>query len=112
LKLSQATKLETTTVTEEIESPHPYENGANVEHKVIIEGATKYKLIFDPQCHSEETYDYLDMFTDEAKENKHARWEGSNWPTEPQEIEAEGLYFNFVSDDSTNYWGYKITIET
>ena len=112
LKLSSSGTKKITKVSEIVESDHPYANASNTTKIVRVEGATKYRLTFDPQCNSEATYDYLDVYTDEAKTNKVGHYEGTNWPSEPKTIESDLLLFNFVSDDSTNFWGYKITVET
>ena len=105
-------KATTTQVSEVFESEHPYIGGTHMTQKVAIEGATSYTLKFDPQCSSESTYDYLDLFLDEEKSNKHSRWEGTNWPTGELVIESPILVFDFVSDDSNSFWGFKIDIKT
>ena len=113
LKVDEGSKKKSTTkVQEVVESEHPYSGASNMTKKVAIEGATSYKLKFDSQCNSESTYDYLDLFLDEEKSNKHSRWEGTNWPTEELVVENPILVFQFVSDDSNSFWGYKIEIET
>jgi hypothetical protein len=105
-------KTSTKIVNDVVESPHPYRNSAKETQWVRIPGARKFKLTFDPQFKTESSYDYLELWLDENKENRYARWEGTEYPTEPLEIETENfLHFTFTSDDSTNYWGYKIDVE-
>jgi hypothetical protein len=65
LKSSGAAKKELKTVSETVESEHPYPNGCKVTHRIAIEGATRYKLTFDERCSTEEAYDYLELFFDE-----------------------------------------------
>ena len=112
LKLSSTGSKKITRVSEIIESDHPYADASNTTKIVRVEGATKYRLTFDPQCNTEATYDYLQIFTDEEKTNSVGKYEGTNWPAEPKTIESGLLVFNFISDDSTNFWGYKVTVET
>lgn len=61
------TEQKVSKVTEIVESPHPYNNSARETHWVRIPGAKKFKLIFDPECKTENQYDYLELWLDEEK---------------------------------------------
>ena len=93
------------------ESPHNYPDGANWTHLIKIPQAKRYILTFDPQCKTENGCDYLELWTDEGRGNRFARWEGESWPKAPVVVENELLYFTFHSDGSVNYWGWKIDIK-
>jgi hypothetical protein len=98
-------------VTEIYESDHPYPDSADFKHLVKVPNAKRYHLTFDPQFKTENGCDYLELWLDELKGNKHSRWEGEGYPKERVTVENPLLYFTFHSDGSVHYWGWKITIE-
>jgi len=98
-------------VTEIYESDHPYPNSAALNHTVQIQGATHYTLKFDSECKTESTYDFLELWNDQSKSQRLHRWEGIDFAGRTVEVDNPLLYFTFTSDGSTNYWGWKITIE-
>ena len=98
-------------ISDVYESPHNYLDGSELNHTIRVPNAMKYTLEFDPQCRTENGCDYLELWTDETKSNKVARWEGETFPKEPVEVNNPMLYFTFHSDGSVNYWGWKITIK-
>ena len=104
---SQASKLVggVSTVTEIYESLHNYADNLNTSQTFKIPFAKKYTLVFDPSCKTENGCDYLELWLDETKSNKVARWEGDNFPKEPFVVEAPFIVFTFHSDGSVNYWG-------
>lgn len=97
-------------VKEVFESAHPYPDNADMDHKVEVPGAVFYTLEFDPQCKSERNFDYLELWADEEKTNRLFRWQGDSWPQEPLTIKQPCLFFSFHSDQSSSFWGWKITI--
>lgn len=97
--------------TEWYESSHNYDNSMDVTHLVKIPQARKYTLLFDTQCKTENGCDYLELWTDDTKTNKIARWEGENFPKEAFEVVQPQLFFTFHSDGSVNYYGWKIEIK-
>ena len=98
-------------IAEVYESPHNYLDGSDLTHTIRVPNAKKYMLEFDSQCKTENGCDYLELWTDETKSSKVARWEGENFPKEPVEVCNPMLYFTFHSDGSVNYWGWKINIK-
>jgi hypothetical protein len=106
--LTQTVKQE----TEVYESEHPYPNSANLTHTVQIPGAKKYTLTFDAQCKTENNYDYLELWTDSTKTTRLHRWENTEFAGRTFEIDQPLLFFTFTSDGGTNFWGWKIIIET
>jgi hypothetical protein len=106
--VSKTTQL----ITEVYESEHPYPNSAALTHTVRVPGATRYTLKFDSQCKTESNYDFLELWTDHTKTQKLHRWEGADFAGRSFEINNPLLYFTFTSDGSTNFWGWKVTIES
>ena len=100
-----------TTVNDVYESSHNYADNLNITHLIQVPFCKKYTLRFDSQCKTENGCDYLELWLDENKDNKFARWEGDNFPKDPVIVENQLLYFTFHSDGSVNYWGWKIEIE-
>lgn len=98
-------------VTEIYESEHPYPDSAEFKHMVKVPNAKRYHLTFDSQFKTENGCDYLELWLDELKGNRHSRWEGEGYPKERVTVENPLLYFTFHSDGSVHYWGWKITIE-
>ena len=92
------------------ESEHPYPNSADLAKEISVPDASYYVLNFDLQCKTENSYDYLELFTDNTKNTKVFRWEGETWPREPVIVNQKSLYFTFHSDGGTNFWGWKISI--
>lgn len=98
------------------ESLHNYEDNSNIVEKVSFSsdiGAVE--IVFDPQTYTENNYDYLQFFLDEACTiTCSERLSGSeNWPGwTPKHsliIPSNRFWFKFVSDGSNNYWGYKFS---
>lgn len=98
-------------VSEVYESQHNYGDNLQTTHLIKIPQVKKYTLYFDGQCKTENGCDYLELWTDESKTNKVARWEGENFPKQPFEVYNPLLFFTFHSDGSVNYWGWKINIK-
>jgi hypothetical protein len=100
--------------SEVYESEHPYPNSSNLSKLIKFPGATTYKVTFSPNCKTESSYDYLELWTDETKTNKIGRYEGSGFPTETVSVESSQVFFTFTSDGSTNFWGWsaEVTAET
>ena len=98
-------------ITEIYESEHPYPNSARLSHVIQIPGAKRYTLLFDPSFRTEKNYDYLELWLDMEKKNKHSKWTGTEFPTEPLVVENSLLHFAFTSDDSTNFWGWRIEVK-
>ena len=73
-------------------------------------------MTFDPQCRTEQNYDYLQIYEDPDKQHpileKYTGRDGTeNWPTEPIVVKGRNtLYFHFYSDGSNNDWGFKCTV--
>ena len=104
---SQTPTLKNTTrVTQETyESSHPPQ--ANDSRLVSVPNAFKYILRFDPQCKLEGGS--LELWLEQDKQTKVAKWEGSDFPFEPFVVEAPQLYFEFTGDTSS--WGWKVEVE-
>ncbi|CAG9327548.1 unnamed protein product [Blepharisma stoltei] len=94
------------------ESEHNYKDNMNTEYLIQFPRAKKYTLIFDPQCKTENSCDYLELWTEKEKLNKLAKWTGTDWPKEPFEVKNPLLFFTFHSDGSQNDYGWKIEIKS
>jgi hypothetical protein len=46
-----------------IESPHPYENNANVNEAITIPGASRLNVVFDDETNTEDGCDIVRFFS-------------------------------------------------
>lgn len=93
------------------ESTHPYTHSARETHLIKVPGAKKYVLKFDPMCRTDRGYYVFEIWLDEDKQNLHSLYESSNFPLEPVVVENNLVFLSFTSNESSEYWGYKIDIE-
>eukprot|EP01129_Flabellula_baltica_P007970 TRINITY_DN3137_c0_g3_i3.p1 TRINITY_DN3137_c0_g3~~TRINITY_DN3137_c0_g3_i3.p1 ORF type:complete len:1932 (-),score=502.33 TRINITY_DN3137_c0_g3_i3:18-5813(-) len=104
---------------ETFETPHPYPDNFDQDWEYYYPGAEYVTITFDPQCRTENNYDYLQIFLEPGRVNcwpsadfKYTgRDDSQNWPTEPIRIPHNRLYFYFHSDGSNNDWGVSFTVE-
>ena len=105
-----------------LESAHPYKDNASDWYTVHIPGAIKYSVSFDARTKTESGCDYLMFYegTDRKKQvgEKYSGGYNNRDPCFPGlngrpvlEINGPIFQFNFVSDSSTNDWGWKCNIE-
>uniref|UniRef100_A0A6U4FM67 CUB domain-containing protein n=1 Tax=Phaeomonas parva TaxID=124430 RepID=A0A6U4FM67_9STRA len=103
-----------------IESPHPYPDNSNVWHKIEILGAKYLKIWFSAQTATEATHDYVTFhaeYDDTSRTFGDAKYSGpqssNNFPREDDAlyIPLSRVWVHFVSDGSTNDWGYKILFD-
>jgi len=101
------------------ESPHPYPDNSNTMQLVEIPGAPNLTITFDPQCRTEQNYDYVYILKKESDENYGGKFTGrdssENWPgfggRDPLVVPGDSCRIQFVSDGSNNDWGYKVTVK-
>jgi hypothetical protein len=68
------------------------------------------KITFDPKCATEVNYDYALFGQDESTiMSQEKRHHGRNWPS--LEFDGDTFWYYFHSDDSTNDWGWKFTVQ-
>jgi hypothetical protein len=95
------------------ESTHPYGDSSNITHIIHFPGASKIRVEFDKNCRTEFESDFLQFFQADlvvGNPKYHGRPdedEGACWL--PLLVQGEKLEAHFVSDASTNDWGYKFT---
>lgn len=112
-------------VTKEIimESSHPYEDSLDTVLPVIIPGARRCTIVFDPETRTELNCDHLSFFLDEGRSTRVPDSEqytggkdgsNSNWPgfggRAPLVIESDTFFIYFHSDGSVNDWGWRMFI--
>eukprot|EP00039_Didymoeca_costata_P026113 m.14960 g.14960 ORF g.14960 m.14960 type:complete len:1953 (-) comp5263_c0_seq1:243-6101(-) len=93
-----------------IESEHNYPNDANLNGEVVIPGATALKVVFDPRCRTEGGCDELSIFDSAGTLVKKMSGDSGHtrWPK--LRIAGDRLTWQFQSDGSCNYWGYKFAV--
>ncbi|CAG9334942.1 unnamed protein product [Blepharisma stoltei] len=94
-----------------IESPHPYNNSTDLDECISIPGADKLKIVFDPQCKTENGCDPLRFYAAPGRGDELKCFSGegeTNWQS--FEVEGDTVYTFFHSDGSVNYWGYKFDV--
>ncbi|XP_067952130.1 zinc finger ZZ-type and EF-hand domain-containing protein 1-like [Watersipora subatra] len=93
------------------ESPHNYPNNQNITKVFYCPGAKIFILEFDPRCHTERKYDYLEFTNFSGVVHKYDQKTGTEaWPLKV-EMKGSKLQFTFHSDQSNNEWGYKFTVK-
>eukprot|EP01041_Mallomonas_annulata_P002438 gene2438-4728_t len=104
-----------------VESTHDYDNNANVMWRVHLPGATGIRIVFSDDSSTENNYDYVNIFAEEARINllggKFTGRRGSPdkvWPgvsgRVPLLLEGRNeCWVNFISDGSNSDWGFKMT---
>lgn len=101
-----------------IESSHPYENNVHTFTEVIIPGAEKIIIEFDPRSQTETGYDYVTFYHDASEteywgterytgRNRDQNWPGVNRP--PLIIPSDHFHLHFHSDSSGVDWGWQFT---
>ena len=92
------------------ESPHNYSNNQDITKVFSSPSARLFVLEFDPRCHTERKYDYLEFSTASGVVHKYDAKVGTfAWPLKV-EMRSNKLRFRFHSDQSNNEWGYKFTV--
>ena len=109
--LNSATKIQYESKI--FETTHPYPPKQDKETPFEMCGATEIKIEFDPQCATEATTDYLQIF-DKAEGGSSAYKTltgpaGPGWPREIT-IQSDTCRFLFHSEESTSDWGIKCVI--
>jgi len=103
-----STESSVSSKTLQFESTHPYENNLDKTGEIRIPGAKKLIFTFDPQCKSENNYDYLQFCKDSNYQQEIKKHTGTTWPN--FEVDGDTVYWKFHSDGSNNDWGYKFTV--
>lgn len=118
-----ARPVEISSLTQHIESAHPYPNSSNFYSPVNVPGAVGYSVIFDSRSCTESDCDYVTFYKDESHSSHWGdrKYSGghngstSNFPGvgrhPPLIIAAPQFVLHFHSDGSVNDWGYRITVE-
>ena len=92
------------------ESPHNYHNNTHTTKVFNCPGAKLFVIEFDPRCHTERKYDYLEFVNHQGISHKYDQKVGTDsWPLKV-EIKGSKLEFTFHSAPSNNEWGYKFTV--
>ena len=104
----------------EFETNHEYDNNANWVAKVEVPGADALVVTFDERSVTELNYDFLAFYADEQCSERlkgtNEKYHGAeNWPgkggSDPLRLEGvTRFWFRWVTDGSTTYWGWKMTI--
>jgi hypothetical protein len=75
-------RMESLTDTKVFESAHPYADDTDETHVMRAPKNAKWTLVFDSQCKTEKTHDWLKIYPSDEKMNCFADYNGSNsdWP--------------------------------
>lgn len=95
------------------ETMHPYPAKQDKETPFEMCGASEIKIEFDPQCATEATTDYLQIFDkSEGGSSAYKTLTGPAGPGWPREIiiNSDTCRFLFHSEESTSDWGIKCFI--
>ena len=93
-----------------VESAHNYPNDANLSGTVVIPGATRLKVTFDPKCHTESGFDVLVIQDGQGKECKRISGDCGVPRWQSFELSGDTLKWQFTSDAQRNFWGYKFKV--
>lgn len=104
-----------------IESCHPYENKSDIFELYDFPDAVMLIITFDDRSKTENYYDYIKFYKDDKKIDYYGldKYCGKNYSSRnfpgtdgnpPLIIPSNKFYFSFVSDETDNAWGYKITV--
>jgi hypothetical protein len=106
-----------------IESAHNYQNNQSIYKEISVKDCLSYTITFDDKSSTERKYDYITFYKDSSytsfwgDEKYHGGHNDSGEKHFPGVngladlvIPADKFYFHFKSDNSNNYWGYKITV--
>lgn len=111
--ISMITKVETW------ESAHEYDNNLHSTTELRIPGAIRMVITFDPKTRTENNYDYVTFYKDQAQteyygnEKYSGRDSDQNWPgldnNPPLIIDSDHCFVLFHTDNSNTDWGFKLT---
>ncbi|OMJ88244.1 hypothetical protein SteCoe_9826 [Stentor coeruleus] len=110
--ISAATNSDGDLTSKVYESPHSYNNNADIDEEIYFPGASKLIFTFDSQCYTENTYDYLAFYKKTGREEEIKKFSGTGeaiWQT--FEHVGDRVYMYFHSDGSSVFWGYKFTVK-
>ena len=98
-----------------VESRHNYEDSANYCGAVYIQGAGSLKIAFDRMsCRTEGGCDKLSFFSDAEMNKQVKQYHGQPGQGDSMwndfEVKGSSIFFRFISDGSTNYWGFRFTV--
>lgn len=98
------------------ESEHNYADNMHVIYPVVVaQTVDVVEISFDAQTYTENSYDYLQFFSDDKCEVPISpKYSGDKFPGKdnnpPLRIAANHFWFLFHSDGGANYWGYKFYV--
>jgi hypothetical protein len=103
-------------------SSHPYSENENISGELGFLGSLKLECVFDPSTATEKKYDYLKLWTSEARDvtstvrtsstDEEGKFSGTapeDW--KPFEVVTNKLYYSWFSDGSNCDWGVKMYIK-
>eukprot|EP00854_Cymbomonas_tetramitiformis_P003928 gene3928-4894_t len=95
-----------------VESPHNYLPNMDEDYKVMIPGASKLTLHFDPRCVTESGCDYVSvrLEQDACEIRRLDGPKGDSW-TKPLEVAGNEVHFHFHSDGSNEMWGFRVAVK-
>ena len=89
------------------ESEHDYQSSTNEYYELSYPGADTISITFDDQFKTETKYDYLMVYDRDG--NEIAKYEGTAPAGQTYTLNGDYIKLNFHSDDSSEYYGFKIT---
>ena len=98
-------KWETVTLSEVIETEHPYPHNSSFSKEVTVEGA-KFIRVKVARYDLEKNYDFLRVRDASRSEIEKVSGQGSEFTSDY--VEGDTLIVEFSSDSSVNGWGFQI----
>ena len=98
-------KWETHTLSEVVETEHPYPHNSSMTKTITVEGA-KFIRVKVAKYDLERNYDFLRVRDDSRSEIEKVSGQGTEFTTDY--VEGDTVIIEFTSDSSVNGWGFQI----
>ena len=91
---------------EELQSPHPYENGCKDIWQYKVNGAQKLEVTFDEATYVEDGFDYI--YIKDGNNNEVGSYTGNELSNKTITIDGDTVYIQLVADNVSNEYGFKV----
>ena len=95
----------------ELQSEHDYQEYADQTWRYVYEGATCLDVTFDERTYTEESYDFVTVYSAEdwSLDIRSNRYSGGELAGQTISIDGDTLILQLTSDSSVTYWGFAVT---